>query len=356
MKSLGRVAVLVSLGLLSLLLGLSAGAEGWTWGWTAWSADQELIMQLRLPRAATAWLAGAALGLAGAIAQGLFRNPLADPYLLGSAAGAHLAVSLVLAASSALAGASMLGISGGAGISGGLGESAVTASSASAWIGLMQSLGIPLAAFLGALAGVLCSLLLAGGLREGPVLLLAGVVVGMLMAAAAETLALMAPDILRARQAFLLGTTAFASPESVTTLAVALALSLALALPCARALDALTLGDEAARTLGLPLVTCRALLIAAMALTTGAAVAQVGLVGFVGLAAPHLVRAMGPTLHRGLLIQSALCGGALLGLADALCRGLAAPTEWPTGLLTALLGGGYLLFKLRQRTSLEPTR
>jgi iron complex transport system permease protein len=166
----------------------------------------------------------------------------------------------------------------------------------------------------------------------------------------------MAPDILRARQAFLLGTTAFAGPESVTTLAVALALGLALALPCARALDALTLGDDAARTLGLPLSACRALLIAALALTTGAAVAQVGLVGFVGLAAPHLVRAMGPTLHRGLLIQSALCGGALLGLADALCRGLAAPTEWPTGLLTALLGGGYLLIRLRQRASVEPVR
>jgi iron complex transport system permease protein len=330
MQGLGRTCTLLGLGLLSLLLGISAGAEGWSWGWAAWSADQNLIMQLRLPRAASAWLAGAALGLAGAIAQGLFRNPLADPYLLGSAAGAHLAVSLVLAASSALAGASALGGFGG--------------------------IGIPLAAFLGALAGVLCSLLLAGGLREGPVLLLAGVVVGMLMAAAAETLALMAPDILRARQAFLLGTTAFAGPESVMTLGIALALGLALALPCARALDALTLGDDAARTLGLPLSACRALLIAALALTTGAAVAQVGLVGFVGLSAPHLVRAMGPALHRGLLIQSALCGGALLGLADALCRGLAAPTEWPTGLLTALLGGGYLLIRLRQRASVEPVR
>lgn len=356
MKNLGRVAVLVSLGLLSLLLGLSAGAEGWSWGWTAWAADQELIMQLRLPRAASAWLAGAALGLAGAIAQGLFRNPLADPYLLGSAAGAHLAVSLVLAASSALAGASMLGGFGGLGLSGGLGGLQASASSASGWMALMPGLGIPLAAFLGALAGVLCSLMLAGGLREGPVLLLAGVVVGMLLAAAAETLALMAPDILRARQAFLLGTTAFAGPESVMTLGIALALGVVLALPCARALDALTLGDDAARTLGLPLSACRALLVAALALTTGAAVAQVGLVGFVGLAAPHLVRAMGPTLHRGLLIQSALCGGALLGLADALCRGLAAPTEWPTGLLTALLGGGYLLIRLRQRASVEPIR
>lgn len=323
-------AVWLALGLLSMLLGLSAGAEGWSWGWTAWSSEQHLITQLRLPRAASAWLAGAALGLAGAIAQGLFRNPLADPYLLGSAAGAHLAVSLVLAASSALAGAS---------VPGGLG-----------------GFGIPLSAFLGALVGVLCSLVLAGGLREGPVLLLAGVVVGMLMAAVAETLALMAPDILRSRQAFLLGTTAFAGPESVVSLALALALGLALALPCARALDALTLGDDAARTLGLPLAACRAMLIAAMALTTGAAVAHVGLVGFVGLAAPHLVRAMGPLLHRGLLIQSALCGGALLGLADALCRGLAAPTEWPTGLLTALLGGGYLLVKLRQRAAQEQRR
>lgn len=329
MRAVRAAGLLFGAGLIGVLLGLSAGAEGWSWGWSQWSAESELILQLRLPRTLSAWLAGAALGLAGAIAQGLFRNPLADPYLLGSAAGAHLAVSLWLSGTSAWAAAGLLPF----------------ADLAS------HGLNLPLAAFLGALAGVLCSLVLAGGLREGPVLLLCGVVVGMLMAAAAEALALIAPEVLRSRQAFLLGTTAFTGPQSVVVLAAALVVGLLMALPCARALDALTLGESAASTLGLPLRWCRAGLIIAMALVTGAAVAQVGLVGFVGLAAAHVVRTLGAPNHRALLWQAAACGGAMLAIADALCRGLAAPMEWPIGLVTALLGGGYLLFLLRRGSS-----
>ena len=304
-------------GVIGLLLGLIAGAEGWSLRPEQWRQEASLILELRLPRSCVAWLAGAALGLAGAIAQGLFRNPLADPFLLGSAAGAHLGVSVAL----------------------------VVGASAS-WTAL---LGIPAAAFVGALAGVLLSLTLAGTLREGTHLLLAGVVVGMLMGAAAEMLSLLAPEMLRARQAFLLGTTAFADARSVGLLASALAVAVLLAWPCTRVLDALTLGEAAATTLGLPVRACRAALLAALALATGAAVSQVGLVGFIGLAAPHLVRTIGPLPHRDLLFNAALCGGALLALADAFCRGWAAPSEWPVGLMTATLGGLYLLTLLRLR-------
>lgn len=313
-----RTLLLVLLGLLGLMLGLAAGADGWSLSPSVWVRDAALISDLRWPRSASAWLAGAGLGLAGAIAQGLFRNPLADPFLLGSAAGAHLGVSLALVAGTTLA-----------------------------W---PASPGIPLAAFLGALGGVLLSLSLAGSMHQGTPLLLAGVVVGMLLGTLAEMLSLLAPEILRSRQAFLLGTTAFADGQSVTLLVIALTGALLLAWPGARLLDALTLGEDAAASLGLPVRACRMGLLAALALATGAAVAQVGLVGFVGLAAPHLVRALGVRAHRPLLLQSMLCGGALLVWADALCRGSAAPSEWPIGLLTAGLGGGYLLLLLRQRS------
>lgn len=298
--------------MLGLLLGLAAGADGWSLHPAAWAQDSALILELRLPRSLSAWLAGAALGLAGAIAQGLFRNPLADPFLLGSAAGAHLGVSLSLVI--------------GAGL-----------------------LGIPLAAFLGALSGVVLSMTLAGSLRQSTHLLLAGVVTGMLMGAAAEMLALLHPDILRARQAFLLGTTAFADAHSVALLSAAMAVSLVIALPCARVLDALTLGEEATSTLGLPLSFCRMALLTALALATGTAVSQVGLVGFIGLAAPHLARALGPMGHQSLMVNASLCGGALLALADALCRGAVAPMEWPVGLMTSTLGGLYLLALIRRR-------
>jgi iron complex transport system permease protein len=312
-----RLLLLALTGALGLLLGLTAGAEGWSLSPSAWAQDAALILELRLPRSASAWLAGAALGLAGAIAQGLFRNPLADPYLLGSAAGAHLGVSLALVAGATLT-----------------------------W---PVSLGVPLAAFLGALGGVLLSLMLAGTLHQGTPLLLAGVIVGMLLGTGAEMLSLIAPEILRARQAFLLGTTVYADAGAVALLGLAVAVAGALAWPAARVLDALTLGEDAAATLGLPVRACRIGLLAALALATGAAVSQVGLVGFIGLVAPHLVRAMGTRAHRALLLQSACCGGALLVWADAFCRGWAAPSEWPVGLMTASLGGAYLLVLLRRR-------
>lgn len=305
------------------LLGLAAGAQGLSF---AWRDDLELIVAIRAPRTIGAFGVGALLGLAGAIAQGLFRNPLADPYLLGTAAGAGLGVVAVLAAGG-LFGAS-LGL---------------------ATAGALLRLGLVGAAFAGALLGVTLTLVLARGAGRPMVLLLAGVIVGVVMTAIADLLALFSPEALRGRQVFLLGSTSFLGWHSVAALGIVLALALPLAIRVSRLLDALVLGEATAASLGLPVPRLRLLLLALLALATGCAVAQAGLVAFVGLVAPHLVRRWATVAHGALLALSAATGGVLLLAADVLARLLIAPQELPVGLITALLGGAYLLGLLRRR-------
>jgi iron complex transport system permease protein len=316
---------LAAAALLVALAGLAAGGAGWSWPWQ-WADEADLVWQLRAPRTLGALAVGALLGLAGAIAQGLFRNPLADPYLLGSAAGAGLGVAVVLVA--------------GTGVGWTL---------APELAGPLARVGIVAAAFAGALGGVGLALLLAGGATRPLVLLLAGVVVGVLLGALADLLLLAAPEALRPRQAFLLGSTAFLGWGSVGVLAAVLAVVLVLARRHARALDALVLGEASATSLGVPVVRVRWLLLAAMALATGAAVAQAGLVAFVGLLAPHLVRRRVTVAHGALVVLSALAGAVLLGAADVVARLAIAPRELPVGLLTAVIGGVYLLVLLRRR-------
>jgi iron complex transport system permease protein len=312
-----------------LLAGLAAGSEGWSLlalqGWASPEA-QLIVGQIRAPRTLGAWLTGALLGLAGAVAQALFRNPLADPYLLGSAAGASLGVVLVLAASG-LAGHSI-----------GLAPAA----------GLMR-VGLVGAAFAGALAGVFLTLTLARGAEHTTRLLLAGVVVGVVLSAFGDLVTTAAPDALRGKQAFLLGSTGFLGWSSCAALAIGLALTLPPSWRLARALDALTMGVDSARSLGLALPRVRLALVAALALATGLAVSHAGLIAFVGLVAPHLVRRFAPATHGFTLVASSAAGGTLLLLADVLARCLIAPQEVPVGVLTALLGGGYLIWLLRRR-------
>jgi iron complex transport system permease protein len=157
------------------------------------------------------------------------------------------------------------------------------------------------------------------------------------------------PDVMRAMQAFLLGSTGFLGWSSVGLLATLFAISLAVAVGCSRALDALSLGETTAISLGVALAPMRVVLIGVMALATGAAVAQVGLIAFIGLVAPHLVRAAVKPTHRWLLPLAALTGGVLLLAADVLARWLLAPQELPVGVLTAVLGGGYLLWLMHRR-------
>ncbi len=316
--------------LLLLVLGLAAGSEGLSLrGLQADLAGDQaglILGQIRAPRTVGALLIGALLGLAGAVAQGLFRNPLADPYLLGSAAGSSLAVVVVLAAS-ALAGHLI---------------SLATA----AWL---ERMGLVFVAFVGALLGVAMTLLLARGAQQTVRLLLAGVVVGVLLGAASDLLTLVSPDALRGKQMFLLGSTGFLGWQSVVLLGLGLGVALPLAVRLARVLDALTLGDDSAASLGLPLARLRLVLVLLFALATGLAVSQAGLVGFVGLVAPHLVRRMAPGPHGHLLAASAAAGGVLLLAADVAARVVMAPQELPVGVITAIVGGGYLMWLLSRR-------
>ena len=317
--------VLMIASLLLCVAGAAVGSAGWEPLWRASGESAAAVLwEIRLPRTFGAWLAGALLGLAGAVAQGLFRNPLADPYLLGSATGAGLGVALLLA----LAGVSPLDAGG--------------------WT---ARLGLAGAGFAGAVLAVLVTLVLAKGVQHTLRLLLAGVVVGMVFGALASLVMFWVPDVMRAMQSFLLGTTGLLGWPSVVLLGAVLAAGLVAALAFSRGLDALSLGEDTAASLGVALAPVRTALIGVMALATGAAVAQVGLIAFIGLVAPHLVRAATRATSRWLLPLSALTGGALLLAADVLARGLLAPQELPVGVLTAVLGGGYLLWLMHRRAA-----
>ncbi|MBW8830869.1 MAG: iron ABC transporter permease [Burkholderiales bacterium] len=324
------VLALMVLAIALSVAGLVVGSQGWSW--QAFVSDVSgpqadlIVGQIRAPRTLGALMIGALLGLAGAVAQGLFRNPLADPYLLGSAAGASFAVVLVLAAST-------------------LTGHAISLATAA----LLSRIGIVAAAFAGALVGVLLTLMLARGAQQGVRLLLAGVVVGVVLGAAGDLVTTISPDALRGKQVFMLGSTGFLGWSSVWVLLAGLAIALPITCRLARVLDALSLGDDTAASLGLPLPRIRLALVVLMALCTGLAVSQSGLVAFVGLVAPHLVRRYAPAPHSYTLAASAGMGGVLLLAADVLARGLIAPQELPVGVLTAVLGGGYLLWLLHRR-------
>jgi iron complex transport system permease protein len=318
------VPLLIGLSLLALAVGASVGTTGIEHLWRA-AQDPvawQIVWDIRLPRTLGAWLTGALLGLAGAVAQGLFRNPLADPFLLGSASGAMLAVTVTLA----LLGAPL---------------------AAASWA---ARLGLTGAAFLGALGGVGLTLVLAQGVQHTLRLLLAGVVVGYVLGAVKDLITLAAPEVMAGTLAFALGNTGVLGWSACAVLAAVLLPLLALSAATARVLDGLSLGEATAHSLGLPLAPLRALLIGVLALGTGAAVAQAGLIGFVGLAAPHLVRGLVRVTHGPLLMLSALTGGLLLALADIAARLLIAPQELPVGVLTAVGGGSYLLWLMYRRT------
>jgi len=298
----------------------------------------QIVMDIRLPRALGAWAAGALLGLAGAVAQGLFRNPLADPYLLGSASGASLGVALCMAA---LSWGGVAGLPGGGMIHGGAMAGVLSSS-------LLLRLGITGAAFVGAVLSVLLTLALSRGVQNTLRLLLAGVVVGVVLGAATQMVLLLSPDSLQAMQGFMLGSTAFVGWAVCGVMVLVWLLCMVVARLLGRVLDGLSLGEATARSLGLPLGSLRIALVVVLALATGTAVAQTGLIAFVGLAAPHLVRSVIKTTHAHLLLLASLTGGILLLAADTLARWLIAPQELPVGVLTAVLGGGYLLWLMHR--------
>ena len=314
---LGKLSGLLILSAVLVLLGTLLGSIGASWNMAG--SDQTVLFDIRLPRSLGAYLAGALLGLAGGIAQSLFRNPLADPYLLGSASGALLGVGSILCFAY-------------------LGNS---------WLDII---GLNGGAFFGALIGVLASLLLAGGYKSSLRLLLSGVVISVILGAANSLFTFIRPDLFQSIQSFMLGNTTLLSWPGVAVMAIALVVCLLITLIISPVLDALSLGENTARTLGLPLDQLRLVLIGILALATGCAVAQTGLVAFVGLAAPHLVRKLSSGRQRVQILFSCLGGGILLLSSDLIARTLFAPIEIPVGVVTAVLGGLYLLALLR-RTS-----
>lgn len=322
----GATAALLVAGMLAGSSGLDDWhAMGSLWGLTPPDADtgmlSQIVWQIRLPRSMGAWLAGALLGLAGALAQAVFRNPLADPYLLGSASGASLGVCLALV-----------------GLDGSL-----------VHMHWLARLGLTGAAFAGAMLAVAMTAMLAHGVAQTLRLLLAGVVVAVVLGAATSVVLQIHPHLLQSMQGFMLGSTAFVGWDSCALMAGALLSGWGVALVMGRLLDGLALGEQTAASLGLPVRPMRWALIITLALATGAAVAHTGLIAFVGLAAPHITRRMVHWGARHGVVLASLMGGLLLVTADLLARIVIAPRELPVGVLTALLGGAYLLWLMRRR-------
>ena len=309
---------LLLLSILGIAIGASIGSTGFECVLVALQDEiaWQIVWDIRLPRSVGACVAGALLGLAGAVAQGLFRNPLADPYLLGSASGASLGVAIALA---------MFG-----------GSPFATE--------FFTRLGLTGAAFMGAVLAVMLTITLAQGVQHTLRLLLAGVIVGVVLGAMASLMTLTRPDVLQGMQGFLLGSTSFIAWSACILMLGVLVVCFGFAWILSRVLDALSLGELTAKSLGVPLVSARIALVGVLALATGAAVAQTGLVAFVGLAAPHLVRSLIQARYNWTLLLSTLMGGLLLLAADLLARMLLWPQELPVGILTAVLGGGYLLW------------
>lgn len=277
-----------------------------------------IVWEVRLPRVLLLALAGAALGGAGAAYQGLFRNPLADPYLIGVAAGANLGALVAVALNLP---ATALGL-----------------------------LALPLAAFLGGLltVGLVVRLARVGGMVPLTTLLLAGVAVGAILNAVSLGLLMTMVGRVAPHRAWIwmLGGYALGGWPALRGAFPYVVAGLALLLLLGRPLDVLQFGEEQALQLGLPVERVKRLAVGAATLATAGAVAFTGIIGFVGLIAPHLARLLvGPRYPR-VLPAAVLLGASLLTLSDLLARTLLPPQEIPLTILTAFLGGPFFLYLL----------
>lgn len=273
-----------------------------------------IVWDLRLPRVLLGALVGATLAAAGGAYQGVFRNPLADPYLLGVAAGAGLGATLVI-------------VTVGAG-------------------GVL----VPIAAFAGALAAVVLTFVLgaaAGGRRTGVTLILAGVAVAAFFTAAQTFVQQQNADTVREVYSWILGRLGTAGWGEVLLLAPYATVSIVVLLLHRRLLDVLAVGEEEAETLGIQTDRVRVIVVVAATLGTAAAVAVSGLIGFVGIVVPHAVRLAAGTSYRVILPLSVLGGAAFLVLADLAARTLLSPAEIPIGVVTAFVGGPFFAVVLR---------
>lgn len=270
-----------------------------------------IVWDLRLPRTLLALSIGAGLAVSGSAYQALFQNPLADPYIIGASGGAALGATLAII----------------------LNINAVTS-----------------AAFVGSLLAVALVYIIAqaGGRVSAVNLVLAGVALGMLLSAAVSLLMFLGDSDLHEILAWLMGGLSGRSWPELRMVAPLVAIGIGFLWSLARPLDALTLGEETAQALGLNLLWARTAIVLAATLITAAAVSSGGIIGFVGLLAPHTARRLVGGAHRLEIPMSALVGGLLLVLADDLARTIVAPVELPVGVLTSLLGVPFFLWLLRR--------
>ena len=323
MRAAPTIAILALLLPLSVVVGILVGAvpiaPGDVLGALFGGGDTVtgvIVRDLRAPRVIAAALVGGALAVAGTLLQGLFRNPLADPYVTGTSAGGALGAVVVIAIGGDLSGTA-----------------------------------VPIAAFIGALISALgvWQLSRLGGRTTVLTLLLAGVVLTS-FAGAMITLLLFVSDRLALRLRAILdilgGGVAVRSKSEIVVAAVIIAIGVALAVLLARRIDAFVFGEETAATLGVDPERTTIAVIVAAALLTGAAVALAGLVGFVGLVVPHALRPIVGAGHRTLALASFLAGASVLVLADTGARSVIAPAELPVGVLTGLVGAPFFLFLL----------
>ncbi|MBB4933561.1 iron complex transport system permease protein [Lipingzhangella halophila] len=279
--------------------------------------EAAVLVQLRLPRVVLGALVGGLLAAAGAAYQGVFRNPLSDPYLLGAASGAGLGATIVMVYGNAL-------------------------------VADPGSL-IPAAAFAGALLGVTAAWTLGsaagGGSTAG--LVLAGVAVSSFLSAIQTFIQMTRIENLQRIYAWVFGGLARGGWGDVWGIAPYAVVSVAVLLGCGFLLDLLALGDEKARSLGVNATAARLTVVAAASLATAAAVSVSGLIGFVGIVVPHMVRRLVGTGYRLILPMSLVSGAAFLVLVDIAARTVIAPAELPLGVVTAFLGAPFFLVILR---------
>jgi iron complex transport system permease protein len=281
-----------------------------------------VLASIRTPRVVMGLTIGGALAIAGAAMQGMFRNPLADPALIGVSAGASLAVS-----------------------------AAIVLGSAVEWLSasLLRMWVLPMWAFAGSLAATLCVYSLASrrGRTDISVLLLAGIAVNAMAVAGTGLMTFLADDAqLRDITFWSLGSLGGSTWSTVSAAIPALAVSI-IGIPFfARHLNAMLLGESSAGHIGISVERTKRLLILLTALAVGTAVSFSGIIGFIGLVAPHLVRLLFGPDHRVLLPLSVPAGGSLLLAADTLSRTVVAPAELPVGIVTAMVGGPFFIWLL----------
>jgi iron complex transport system permease protein len=278
--------------------------------------EAAVLWQLRVPRVILGGLVGGTLAMAGAAYQGVFRNPLADPYLLGVAAGAGLGATVVIVA------------------------------------GLSSALLLPVAAFAGGLLAVIVTYALGkiggGGRHTTGTLILAGVAVASFFTALQTLAQQLATDTIREVFAWILGRLTTVGWTEVWTLLPFVAVAGIVIMAHGRHLDLLAVGEEEGSILGLPAERVRIVVVVAATLATAAAVSVSGLIGFVGIVVPHAVRRLTGGSYRAVLPLSFIVGGAFLVGADVLARNVIAPSELPIGVITAFVGAPFFALVLRR--------